>query len=184
MALTQWTTSIGVGAHQLFWGAGLTPLGTTQEGSVLKISRKTVDLSVHRHGDTPYAVRGVGLVAEVDCILLQEDLDNLATILGGVKSIGTSPAGTVVDIDPRVADLTTGKLEMWPVGAATNANAIILWKAVIVPNCEIAIANDKQRGYKVTFRGLLDESATGTVRVLRIGDPDVEATKAYFPQPA
>lgn len=175
-ALAQWTTLIGIGDYMLLLGDTFVNLGTTQEGSVLKISAKTVDLTAHRQGDTPYAIRRVGVEVSVEAILLQEDFTNLASVLGGVMST------SVVDLDPRVANITLSKLTLRPAGETANTYDIIIWQAAPVPNCEVAIANDKQRGYKVTFRGVIKENADGTVQLLRIGDPDVAPTKAYFPQ--
>ena len=183
MALTQWTTSIDVGAYNLLWDTGGTNLGATKEGSVLRINMKSVPMSVHLHGDTPYAVYKTGFEVELEAILLQKDADNLASILDGVKTTDAGPPSTtVVDIDPRPKKLTGKKLELRKVGATDNSEAITIWSAVPVPNCEVALKINEQQAFRVRFIGLVDESATGLIRLLRLGDPDVSTTKIYFPQ--
>ena len=176
MALTQWTTSIGVGGYQLLLGAGPTNLGTTKEGSVLRINMKATHLFVHRHGDTPYETRKTGYEIELEAILLQKDADVLASILGGVNTSG------VVDINPMPGKITGQKLELRPFGESDNSNAITLWNVVPIPNCEVAFKINEQQAFRIRFVGMIEESVVGGIRLLRLGDPDTESDKSYFPQ--
>ena len=184
MTLAQWTTSIDVGGYELLLGTGGTNLGTTKEGSVLRINMKTTPLYVHNHGDTPYEIRKTGYEVELEAILLQKDADNLASILGGVKTTDAGPpSSTVVDVNPMPAKITGQKLELRPFGAADNSNSITIWSTAPVPNCEVAFKINEQQAFRVRFIGMIDENSSGAIRLLRFGDPDTLAsTKSYFPQ--
>jgi len=178
MALTQWTTSIDAGDRMLLWGVTQTNLGSTLEGSTLRLSAKKADFFVERYGDTPYEKRLTGFEVQLEAILLQKDMDNLATVLLGQKNT------SVVDIDPRPRKLTGAMLELRPVGAADNSNSIIIFNCVPIPDVECPFSVRKQEAFRIRFEGVVDENASGAIRLLRIGDPDTDATKAYFPNPA
>jgi len=183
MGLTQWTTQINVGAYNLLWDTGGTNLGSTKEGSVLRINMKTQAMFVHRHGETPYEIYKTGYEVELEAVLLQQDADNLAAVLDGVKTTDAGPPSTtVIDIDPRPKKITGKKLELRKVTASDNSEAITIWNAVPVPNCEVAFKVNEQQAFRIRFMGIIEEDATGLVRMLRFGDPDVSATKLYFPQ--
>lgn len=164
-------SNVSMGAATLSWGG--VDLGHTWGGATVTIDRKFVDLNVDQYGDTPVDKVLTGNELKVEITLAEpvvhkiaqaapESLDIIGT-LGEKLPIGYD-AGR--NLRPFAKQLVLHPLDNVPTDLTDD---VVIYLAVSGDPIALNYQFDKQRLFKVTFYGLVDETKANGYRLGQIG---------------
>jgi hypothetical protein len=105
---------------------------------------------------------------------------NGTTAASHLTGVTVTMCGTVIDTDPRPKARTKGSLTLRPVGESDDTNAWTMWQAEILSKFSPALKVDEDQGYECEIKGVLEESATGKIRLLRLGKTDILTDESWF----
>lgn len=164
-------SNVTVGACTLTYNGVL--LGHTLGGSKLQIDRKFVDLQVDQYGKTPVEIVLTGQDLKLETTLAEPTLVNLDTVIPEANKI-TGGLGSKLGLGSDAGfalRATAFPLQLHPINrAATDLTAdVLIYLAVNDQPVELNYEVDKQRVFKVTFRGLVSEAYGAGFRLGQIG---------------
>jgi hypothetical protein len=148
-------------------------IGHTLGGSTLTIDRKFVELRVDQYGETPVELALTGNELKLETTMAEPTLQNIYTaipeqteVTGGLGS----KLGIGVDAGATLRQYGV-PIQLHPVNRALTdlTQDVLIYKAVNDQPVALDYMIDKQRVYKVTFRGLVDENRGNGFRLGQIG---------------
>lgn len=164
-------SNITVGACQLTYNG--VALGHTLGGSKLTVDRKFVELEVDQYGKTPVELVLTGQDLKLETTLAEPTISNLDLVIAEANKV-TGNLGTKLGLG---ADAGFGlraeafPLQLHPLNrASTDLTAdVLIYLAVNDQPIDLNYEVDKQRVFKVTFRGLVSEAYGPGFRLGQIG---------------
>jgi hypothetical protein len=159
----QRVSNIVIGAHEVTWGG--TSLGFTEEGFQLSFNWDTIDRMAHELGTTPHEIIRIGFDVRITCNIKERSTAGLVAILSG-----TTPGGTVVDVNPTPAAMPTAEVKLLPINASDDSNAWTFWKASILPTGGPLMKVNEDQTWPIEIRALLKQDASdGFIQLVRYG---------------
>lgn len=148
-------------------------IGHTMGGSKLMVDRKFVELEVDEYGKTPVELALTGQDLKLETTLAEPTVNNLAAVLPEQTKVNGSlgqKIGIGVDAGATLRQYAV-PVQLHPLSRpSTDLTAdVLIYLAVNDQPVDLNYEVDKQRIFKVTFRGLVDESRGNGYRLGQIG---------------
>lgn len=168
--MAQDPTQITIGTCDVSWGG--VDIGHTIGGAVVTYTPEYADIKGDLYGNTIVDKRLLGELIEVTMTLAQWDLDvtaDAAMPIAGTESATKRTYGSEAAVS-LLAEAKSLTLHPSRLGASDRSEDVLIYKAVVASAVPINYQNDTQKGFEVTFMGLIDTTKANGNLLFLIGD--------------